>query len=129
VRSNGNRADPGGRDPVNELYDRGCDLVEAALAIRMVTSGSGVAPAVPALLACIECALDELSSATGSLTESRRLVSGERSGANCDAPAEAAVEHLRRVLASLEAALRDARERAGTARILGSQVVESLAAP
>jgi hypothetical protein len=42
------------RDAVNELYDRGCDLIAAAAAIRREAGASETAPVVPALLGCIE---------------------------------------------------------------------------
>jgi hypothetical protein len=54
------------RDPVNESYHRGCDLVEAAMAIRLLAPAD-IGPAVPALLACIECALDELAHASAAV--------------------------------------------------------------
>jgi len=51
----------------NELYDRGCDLVEAAMAIRRLSEDRGARGAVPALVGCIESALHELSRAVSSL--------------------------------------------------------------
>jgi hypothetical protein len=36
----------------NELYDRGCDLVEAAAAIRRLADAPEAARAVPAVLGC-----------------------------------------------------------------------------
>jgi hypothetical protein len=53
----------------NELYDRGCDLVEAAMAIRRLSEDRGARRAVPALVGCIESALHELSRAVSSLDE------------------------------------------------------------
>ena len=40
------------RDPVNELYDRGFDLVEAATAMRRAATAADVAHAAPAVLGC-----------------------------------------------------------------------------
>ena len=51
---------PSVRAADNELYDRGCDLVEAATAIRRVSGAADAARAVPAVLGCIESALHEL---------------------------------------------------------------------
>ena len=48
------------RAPDNELYDRGADLVEAAMAIRRVAGSPEASRAVPAVLGCIESALQEL---------------------------------------------------------------------
>ena len=53
----------------NELYDRGCDLVEAAMAIRGLAGDPGAARALPALLGCMETALHELGCAVGSMDE------------------------------------------------------------
>ena len=49
----------------NELYDRGCDLVEAAAAIRQLAGEPRAARAVPAVIGCLEAALAELSGACG----------------------------------------------------------------
>ena len=57
------------RAPDNELYDRGCDLVEAATAIRRVADTPEAARAVPAVLGCIEAALRELLWAAAALEE------------------------------------------------------------
>jgi hypothetical protein len=53
----------------NELYDRGCDLVEAAMEIRHLADDPAAARAVPALLGCVEAALHELGCAVVSLDE------------------------------------------------------------
>jgi hypothetical protein len=53
----------------NELYDRGCDLVEAATAIRRLAEVPESERAVPALLGCIEAALHELGCAAASVDE------------------------------------------------------------
>ena len=47
------------RPPDNELHDRGCGLVEAALAIRRLTGCEGAERALPAVLACIESTLPD----------------------------------------------------------------------
>jgi hypothetical protein len=47
----------------NELYDRGCDLVEAAIEIRRLADDPAAARAVPALLGCMEASLHELGCA------------------------------------------------------------------
>jgi hypothetical protein len=54
----------------NELYDRGCDLVEAAMAIRDLAHQSEAQRALPALFGCIEATLHELGCATSSVDES-----------------------------------------------------------
>ena len=60
---------PATRAPDNELYDRGCDLVEAAMAIRRVADAPEAVRAVPAVLGCIEAALRELLWAAAALEE------------------------------------------------------------
>jgi hypothetical protein len=55
----------------NELYDRGCDLLDAAMAIRRLAADPETAPAVPALLGCIEAALNELGHAAANLDTTR----------------------------------------------------------
>jgi S-methylmethionine-dependent homocysteine/selenocysteine methylase len=53
----------------NELYDRGCDLVEAAMAIRRLADDPAAGRALPALLGCMETALHELGCAAASMDE------------------------------------------------------------
>jgi hypothetical protein len=53
----------------HELYDRGCDLVEAAMAIRRLADDPAATRAVPALLGCVEAAMHELGCAAVSLDE------------------------------------------------------------
>jgi hypothetical protein len=102
------------------MYDRGCDLVEAAMAIRRAALTSDITPAVPALLGCIECALDELADASAALSETphaaqRRLNSSEvaRRGATSG--------QVRQAFVNLETALEDARDAADAARAFASR--------
>jgi hypothetical protein len=60
------------RPPEHELYDRGCELVEAAIAIRRLADDPGAVRAVPALLGCVEAAMHELGCAALSLDETSR---------------------------------------------------------
>jgi hypothetical protein len=90
------------RDLVNEVYDRGCDLVEAAMAIRRVAAAD-IGRAVPALLGCVESALDELASASARL--------GTPLESYTQRPPEASAG-----LDELSDALIDARDRASAAR-------------
>ena len=71
---------PATRAPDNELYDRGCDLVEAATAIRRrrPTCPRGYVETIPAVLGCIEAALRELlwalsTGATSAVERAARL--------------------------------------------------------
>ena len=74
---------PSVRAADNELYDRGCDLVEAAAAIRRVSGAADAARAVPAVLGCIESALHELLWASAELEGTTTAVCGGARGAMC----------------------------------------------
>jgi hypothetical protein len=54
------------RDPATELYERACDLIEAAAGLRDAADRNGNQPAVAATLGCIEIALADIA-ATGEL--------------------------------------------------------------
>ena len=73
-------APPQPRAPDNELYDRGADLVEAAMAIRRVAGSPEASRAVPAVLGCIESALGELEAATTALEQAVAEVASTRPG-------------------------------------------------
>jgi hypothetical protein len=53
----------------DELYDRGCDLVEAGAAIRSLAEDPDAGRALAALLGCIEVALRELGYAAASFDQ------------------------------------------------------------
>ena len=55
----------------NEIYDFGCDLVQAAAGIARCAADPAAARAVPALLGCIEAALGELGTASSALQRMR----------------------------------------------------------
>ena len=87
---------PATRGPDNELYDRGCDLVEAAMAIRRVADAPEVVRAVPAVLGCIEAALRELLWAVAALEETSARAVERRSGCT-DSSAKRRSEHAARL--------------------------------
>ena len=101
----------------NEIYDHGCNLVEAAAEIRRAAASPDAAPAVPALLGCIEAALYELSHASAALqhaseAKAETVANGRRR----------AVEHrLRRGYTNLSVALADARTAARATRSLAAR--------
>jgi hypothetical protein len=109
----------------NELYDSGCDLVEAATAIRYAAAHPEAARAVPALLGCFEVAMHELAVASTTLEQ---VLAG-----SLEAPAPLAVEprmhrraaRMERGFTNLYSALDDAEGAAAAARGL---VARSLAA-
>src|SRR5690349_25175198 len=95
------------RAPDNELYDRGADLVEAAMAIRRVAGSPEAGRAVPAVLGCIESALQELEEATAAL----ELTTAEVTSITLDCRgrrAERVTERMHRGYANLQEALFDA---------------------
>jgi len=111
-----------GRAPDNELYDRGADLVEAAMAIRRVAGSPEASRAVPAVLGCIESALQELVVATAALEQATAEVASTTPGC-LDRRAERVVERMHRGYANLREALFDARAAAAAARSLTSRAL------
>ena len=112
------------RDADNELYDFGCDLVEAAAEICRAAASPDADAAVPALLGCIEAALYELSCASAALQQNEAKRSTAR-----DARNRAIANRLQRGYANLSVALEDARVAARAARSLAARSRTSGAAP
>lgn len=106
------------RAPDNELYDRGADLVEAAMAIRRVAGSPEASRAVPAVLGCIESALQELVTASVALEQATAEVSS-----SLDRGADRVVERMHRGYANLQEALADARAATAAARPLASRAL------
>jgi hypothetical protein len=114
------------RPPDNELYDRGCDLVEAAAAIRGLADAPEAARAVPAVLGCIEAAMHELFWAAASLEETTARSIGEGSG-DCTTPrTKLRSDRMQHGYVNLQDALADAERASAAARALAGRV---LAAP
>jgi hypothetical protein len=105
------------RNAENELYDRGCDLVEAAAGIALRAADPCAARAVPALLGCIEAALKELSSACGAL----QYVNAESPPPPSDARRRAVADRLDRGYTNLFVALQDARYASHAVRPLAAR--------
>lgn len=110
------------RAPDNELYDRGADLVEAAMAIRRVAGSPEARRAVPAVLGCIESALEELEGATAALEEAMTGITSAAPGC-ADRRAERVAERMHRGYANLQEALFDAHAAAAAARSLTSRAL------
>jgi hypothetical protein len=111
------------RDPVNELYDRGCDLVEAAGAIRRAASAAEGARAAPAVLGCIEAALGHLIDAAAAMDSAADHAARPATTRSGDARDEVARDRMRRGFVNLEHGLRDARLLAGAARALAARAL------
>jgi hypothetical protein len=113
---------PATRAPDNELYDRGCDLVEAATAIRRVSDAPEAVRAVPAVLGCIEAALRELLWAAAALEEtSARTV--EQSSGCMDSRAKRRSDRMQLGYANLQTALADAERASAAARSLAGRAL------
>jgi hypothetical protein len=98
------------RDPVNELYDRCCDLLEAAAAMR---SAAGDAPAAaPAVLDALGAALHQL---TLTVTALESATADAARGAREDEALRARAR-MRFSLWDLELHLRKARDAADQAQ-------------
>jgi hypothetical protein len=113
-QADGMRAETRAAD--NELFDRGCDLVEAAAAIRAAAGASEAVRAVPALLGCLEAALHELTAATAALekTTERSVVEPTRGDiAPMRERMHRGYENLRLALTDAELATTAARPLAG----------------
>jgi hypothetical protein len=110
------------RDPVNDLYDHGCDLVEAARALRRGAEQPGVARAAPALAGCIETALRDLAEATEEL-ERLRPPAGDAHAPDAHRRWARRRERMRHGFVNLEIALRDAADAAAAARSLAARAL------
>jgi hypothetical protein len=101
----------------NDLYNLGCDLVEAAggIARCVAEPGADAGRAVPAVLGCVEAALKELHAACIALER----LNGARSS---DGVRErVAADRLDRGYANLGVALQDARDASAAARSLAAR--------
>jgi hypothetical protein len=110
------------RAPDNELYDRGADLVEAAMAIRRVAGSPEATRAAPAVLGCVEAALQELVMASAALEQAVAEVASTTPACRhrrCDR----VVERMHRGYANLHDALFDAHAAAAAARSLTSRAL------
>jgi hypothetical protein len=111
------------RAPDNELYDRGCDLVEAAAAIRRVAGAREGVRAVPAVLGCIEAALHELLWAAATFEETSAQSVEDRSAECTDSRSKPRSERMQRGYANLQSALADAERASAAARSLAGRAL------
>lgn len=101
------------RAPDNELYDCGCDLVQAAAAIRAAAGAPEAARAIPAVLGCIEAALHELAEAAAALEETTERSTGGRAQPAMHRRMHKGYANLREALTDAERASTAARPLAG----------------
>lgn len=112
------------RAPDNELYDRGCDLVQAAAAIRAAAAAPEAVRAIPAVLGCIEAALHELSEAAAALEETTERSSRKRSQAR--RAVDPMRERMHQGYANLRQALTDAERASTAARPLAGRLLTAI---
>jgi hypothetical protein len=112
---------PSRRPPDNELYDRGCDLVEAAAAIRRLASDPCAARAVPAVLGCLEAALHELRGACPVMEYTTDRVARERERPEPNDRMGAVAGRMRQGFTNLERTLDDAEAAAIATRSLAAR--------
>jgi hypothetical protein len=116
------------REPDNELYDYGCDLVQAASAIRRAAEAPEAARAVPAVLGCIEVALRELCRASAALEETSARPVREEPRRCPDSRMARMSERMHRGFGNLQHALADAERASSAARSLAGRALRAAGA-
>jgi hypothetical protein len=111
------------REPDNELYDHGCDLVQAATAIRRSAGSPRAVRAVPAVLGCMESALEELFWAAALLEETTTRSVAERGRRRPDPRPKAHRERMQHGFANLQQGLADAERACAAARSLARRAL------
>ena len=114
-----------GREPDNELYDRGSDLVEAAAAIRRAAASREAVRAIPAVLGCVEAALQELLWAVAALEVTTAAETDQRSRRHGDPRMDRSRDRMHVGYANLERSLSDAQQAASAARALAHRALET----
>ena len=112
---------PSTRPPDNELYDHGCDLVEAAASIRRLAADPRATRALPAVLGCLEAALHELRDACTAMEQTADRATRERERAKASDRLLAAADRTRRGFTNLGRALDDAEDAAMATRSLAAR--------
>ncbi len=107
------------RDAVNDLYDHGCDLVDAAAELHSRASVPGAARAVPAVTGCLEAALRELALAAAGLERAAIAEDDENRPSSRRRRAR-----RQQGFVNLEVALHDAADAAAAARALAARAVD-----
>ena len=110
---------PSRRAPDIELYDRGCDLVEAATAIRRGVAEAEASPAFPALLGCLEAALRELGDAAAALQHA-----SDEPRRTADPTVRPIADRLYGGYTNLRVAVQDAEAASRAARMLAARASE-----
>jgi hypothetical protein len=109
----------------NALYDRGCDLVQAAVDIRRAAESPEAVRAVPAVLGCFESALGELLCASALLEQTTHRFVRDGAGGIADAHIARRVERMHLGFANLQWGLADGQRTSAAARGLARRALES----
>jgi hypothetical protein len=114
--------------PDDDIYDRACDLVDATARMRRAAGTLHDAQLAPALLGCIEAALQDLLWTAAALEQASLRVTTERRRGAADPRTRVLVERMQRGWANLQATLADAERAAGAARPLVARALAATAA-
>jgi hypothetical protein len=114
---------PTRRDADNELYDHGCDLVATASAIRRAAGAPEAVRAVPAVLGCMEFALQELTWAAAALEKTSADRLEQKAHDHPSARTGAIAERMQRGFANLQQALSDGERASAAARSLAARAL------
>jgi len=106
------------READNDLYDRACDLVEAAAAIRRMAAHPEAVQAVPAVLGCVQDALGDLSVACVALEQSAADAVRTPGAESDDRWRRRVIDRMHRGFENLSAALEDTQQASGACRAL-----------
>jgi hypothetical protein len=111
------------RAPDNELFDRACDLLDAAGAIRSAAGAPQAARAAPAVLACLEAALRELALTASALEQISAQAIDSGTNVRRDAQSDVRVGRMHRGYGNLRQALVDAERASSAARALTARAL------
>lgn len=106
------------RAPYDDIYDPACDLVEATARMRSAAAAPQNAELAPAILGCIEAALQDLLWTAAALEQTSGRLTGEHHRGQSDPRVRLSTERMQRAYANLQETLIDAERAAAAARPL-----------
>jgi hypothetical protein len=112
-----------GRAPDNELFDRACDLLDAARAIRSAVGARDAGRATPAVLGCLQATLRELTLTATELEQISAQALDTGTTIRGEAEAHGRVRRMHRGYANLRQALVDAETASSAARALTARAL------
>jgi hypothetical protein len=111
----------------DDIYDPACDLVEATSRMRRVAAAPENGQIAPALLGCIETALQDLAWTTAALEHASVGLATEHRRGWSDRRSREGLERMQRGYANLQDALVDAERAAAAARPLVARALAAAA--